>query len=214
MINSQINSPIIFLIFNIHICNFKMNELNFRSLIVSKTESLCKTVRANLWKSCHVCVRDFHLCKNSTIDGHGSFVNLISAVTFVLQVLPCLLREATRRNTWNRQPPFLFFPRSQPSKRAWMNWIPWHAPLFCIPEFCIFETIQYFLSKKIYVFMSLNLCFLLSKMVFLWEKIAAFSKLSMSYYEHHVKLLQCRKVNINIWSWCTCHHLKDIINLH
>lgn len=123
-------------------------------------------MRTDFWKSCHVGVWDFHFCKNSAVDGHGSFVNLIGAVTFVPQVLPCLLRDATRRNTWNWQPPFLFFPLSNLPEWAWTNWISWHAPLFRVPEFCVFKTIQYFLSNKIYPFMSYGPW---QKIALLWE---------------------------------------------
>ena len=111
---------------------------------------------ANLGKRCYVCLWNFHLSKNATVNGHGSFVNLICTVTFVSQVLPRLLREATRGNTWDWHPPFLFFTLDNNSpKRAWKSWIWWHASLFCIPKLCILETIQYFLSNKTQVITNL-----------------------------------------------------------
>lgn len=74
---------------------------------------------ANLWKSCYVCVWNFHLSKDATVNGHGSFVNLICTVTFVSQVLPRLLGEAIRGNTWDWHPPFLLLTLSNNSpKRA------------------------------------------------------------------------------------------------
>ena len=94
----------------------------------------------NLWECSDVWVWDFHLSKKTTVDGHGRFVNLISAVTSVFQVLPRLLWQAASGNAWNWQPPFLIWPLSNQPKGASPGGTH-QLPLFCIPELCFLEAV-------------------------------------------------------------------------
>ena len=127
-----------------------------KSRIITFLLSYLISKKANLWKRCHVRVWNLHLSKNATVNGHGSFVNLICTVTFVSQVLPRLLREAIWWDAWDWHPPLLLLALNNNSaKWARTSWIRWHASLFCIPKFSILETIQYFLSSKIQVIMNI-----------------------------------------------------------
>ena len=112
-------------------------------------------MKTNLGKTFYICFRNIHISKNTAIYCHGCFMNLISTVALVSQVLLWLIWESSRRNTRNWQPPFLILSLSNPTKWAWM-WttrIPWCAPLLRVPKFIIMKAIKYFLQK---IFMCLS----------------------------------------------------------